>query len=109
LKNSIAFIFLTLSISLISCTEEAKKHKKADSKITKSSNTTTDPASIDIDNFNYSEPPKNKEDIKAKIDSLAESLVEKDISLKHYSIKKMNSVFELIPKMFNYQFMIDFW
>jgi len=101
MKNSITFLLLILIISLISCSREIKEQQKSgktDNKVESSSNT-----------IDYLGLLSDNDDTKARIDSLSENMVEKDISLKHYSLKKMNAVLEIISEIFNDQYLTDFW
>ncbi|MDA3884965.1 MAG: alpha/beta hydrolase, partial [Candidatus Delongbacteria bacterium] len=65
--------------------------------------------SSEIDNSEYFELPSYKKYTKAWINYQSEILVEKDASLKHYSLKKMETTFQVIPEIFNNQYLKDFW
>lgn len=109
MKSSITTLLIILLTSLISCTHVTKKNDKTDKTHDKSSKTSDSPNFSEIDFLDYLKYPSDNKTIRTKIDSLSEILIEKDISSKHYSLKKMNAVFELVPKIFSDQYLIDFW
>ncbi len=65
--------------------------------------------SSEIDNSECFELPSYKSYTKAWINYQSEILIEKDASLKHYSLKKMETTFQVIPEIFNNQYLKDFW
>ncbi len=80
-----------------------------DNKVELSRNTIDYLKSSEIDNPEYIELPGYKRYTKAWIDYKSEILVEKDTSLKHYSLKKMETTLQIIPEIFNNQYLKDFW
>ena len=63
----------------------------------------------EIDNIEYFEMPSYKSYTKAMINYQSELLVEKDTSLMHYSLKKMETILQIVPEIFNNQYLRDFW
>ncbi len=65
--------------------------------------------SSEIDNLEYFDLSGYKSYTKAWIDYKSEILIEKDTSLKHYSLKKMETILQIVPEIFNNQYLRDFW
>lgn len=65
--------------------------------------------SSEIDNLEYFDLSGYKSYTKARIDYKSEILIEKDTSLKHYSLKKMETILQIVPEIFNNQYLRDFW
>jgi len=65
--------------------------------------------SPEIDNLEYFDLSGYKSYTKAWIDYKSEILIEKDTSLKHYSLKKMETILQIVPEIFNNQYLRDFW
>ena len=62
-----------------------------------------------IDCTEYFDLPSYKKYTKAWINYQSEILIEKDASLKHYSLKKREAVLRIIPEIFKTQYLKDFW
>jgi len=62
-----------------------------------------------IDNLEYFELSSYKKYTKSLIYYQSDILVEKDTSLKHYSLKKMGTILQIVPEMFKNQYLRDFW
>ena len=80
-----------------------------DNKVVLSRNTIDYLKSLEIDNPEYFKLPSYKRFTRAWIDYQSEILVEKDTSLKHYSLKKMETTLQIIPEIFDNQYVKDFW
>ena len=65
--------------------------------------------SSEIDNLEYFDLSGYKSYTKAWIDYKSEILIEEDTSLKHYSLKKMETILQIVPEIFNNQYLRDFW
>lgn len=65
--------------------------------------------SSEIDNSECFELPSYKNYTKAWINYQSEILVEKDASLKHYNLKKIELVLDYIPENFRTSYLRDFW
>jgi acetyl esterase/lipase len=65
--------------------------------------------SPEIDNIEYFDLSGYKSYTKAWIDYKSEILIEKDTSLKHYSLKKMETILQIVPEIVNNQYLRDFW
>jgi len=65
--------------------------------------------SPEIDNLEYFDLSGYKSYTKAWIDYKSEILIEKDTSLKHYSLKKMETILQIVPEIVNNQYLRDFW
>ena len=62
-----------------------------------------------IDCLEYIDLPSYKKYTKTWIDNESKTLVEKDTSQKHYSLKKIEAVFQILPEIFNNPYLRDFW
>ncbi len=62
-----------------------------------------------IDCPEYIDLPSYKKYTKSWIDYESETLIEKDSSQKHYNLKKIEATFQVIPEIFNNQYLKDFW
>jgi len=62
-----------------------------------------------IDSPEYIDLPGYKKYTKTWIDYQSETLIEKDPSQKHYSLKKIEAVFQILPEIFNNPYLRDFW
>ncbi len=62
-----------------------------------------------IDCPEYIDLPSYKKYTKSWIDYEFETLIEKDTSQKHYSLKKIEATFQVISEIFDNQYLKDFW
>lgn len=62
-----------------------------------------------IDCPEYIDLPSYKKYTKSWIDYESETLIEKDSSQKHYNLKKIEATFQIISKIFENQYLKDFW
>jgi|GEM_PF-1425175 len=78
-------------------------------KIELSQNTIDYLKSTEVDNLEYFDISGYKGYAKTWIDNQVDILIAKDSSRKHYSFKKMETLLQIIPKMFKTPYLRDFW
>ena len=103
MKNYSLLFLLSLFIVFSNCSGPVQKSKAKDESINEESNT---PESLAFD-YNGSQEKERK--ARARIDSVCEAEIAKTNTPIHYSLKKMNAVFKVIPKLYDEQYLQDFW
>jgi len=103
MKNHPLLFLLSLFIVFSNCSGPVQKSKAIDESMNEQSNT---PESL---TFDYNGSQEEEKKARAKIDSVCEAEIAKNNTPIHYSIKKMNAVFKVIPKLYDEQYLQDFW
>jgi len=99
MKHSFLFFLLASIFCFSNCSGGAQESKTETEKS----------YSSELLNFDYNYSQEEKKRDRTKLDSICEIEISSINKPIHYSIKKMNTLFEIIPEMFNDQYIQDFW